>query len=56
MRGQRQVASFITWKIEDPRKMLLGAVEIEFTSPSSKSRKRNGVAPPPLSNWSLLEP
>jgi putative transposase len=28
----------------------------EFTSPSSKSRKRNGAAPPPLFNWSLLEP
>src|SRR6266849_9626668 len=38
------------------RRTLVGAVGIEFTSPSSKSRKRNGVAPPPLFNWSLLEP
>jgi hypothetical protein len=35
---------------------LVGAVGIEFTSLHSKSRKRNDVAPPPLSNWSLLEP
>jgi hypothetical protein len=32
------------------------AVGIEFTSLHSKSRKRNDVAPPPSSNWSLLEP
>ena len=35
---------------------LVGAVGIEFTSPQSKSRKRNGVVPPPLFNWSLLDP
>jgi hypothetical protein len=35
---------------------LVGAVGIEFATPQSKSRKRNGVAPPPLFNWSLLEP
>jgi len=35
---------------------LVGAVGIEITTPQSKSRKRNGVAPPPLFNWSLLEP
>lgn len=35
---------------------LVGAVGIEFESLSHKSRKRNDVAPPPLFNWSLLEP
>ncbi len=35
---------------------LVGVVGIEFKSLQSKSRKRNGVAPPPLFNWSLLEP
>jgi len=37
-------------------RLLVGAVGIEIASLKSKSRKRNGVAPPPLSNWSLLEP
>jgi len=29
---------------------------IEIASLTSKSSKRNGVAPPSHSNWSLLEP
>jgi len=37
-------------------RLLVGAVGIEIASLHSKSRKRNGVAPPPLSNWNLLEP
>ena len=35
---------------------LVGAVGIEIESLLSKSNKGNGVAPPPHSNWSLLEP
>jgi hypothetical protein len=35
---------------------LVGAMGIEFATPQSKSRKRNGVAPPSLFNWSLLVP
>jgi hypothetical protein len=35
---------------------LVGAVGVEFASLHSKSRRGNGVAPPPLFNWSLLEP
>jgi len=35
---------------------LVGAVGIEIASLLSKSNKENGVAPPPFSNWSLLEP
>jgi hypothetical protein len=34
----------------------VGAVGIKFATPQSKSRKRSGVAPPPLLNWSHLEP
>ena len=37
-------------------RFMVGAVGIEIASPFSKSKKDNGVAPPPLSNWSLLEP
>jgi hypothetical protein len=36
--------------------MILGAVGIEIAPLLLKSNKENGVAPPPLSNWSLLEP
>jgi hypothetical protein len=35
---------------------LVGAVGIEIASLTYKSNKENGVAPPPHSNWSLLEP
>jgi len=35
---------------------LVGAVRIESATPQSKSRKRNGSAPPPLLNWSLWGP
>jgi hypothetical protein len=35
---------------------LVGAVGIEIASLTSKSIRGNGVAPPPHSNWSLLEP
>lgn len=35
---------------------LVGAVGVEIESSQSKSRKRHGVAPPSLFNWSLLEP
>jgi hypothetical protein len=34
---------------------LVGAVGIEIASLTSKSFRGNGVAPPPHSNWSLLE-
>jgi hypothetical protein len=37
-------------------KMWKGVSWIEIESLHSKSRKRNDVAPPPLFNWSLLEP
>jgi hypothetical protein len=37
-------------------KVLVGAVGIEIASLLSKSDKGNGVAPPPHSNWSLMEP
>jgi hypothetical protein len=36
--------------------VLVGAVGIEIASLTSKSFRGNGVAPPPHSNWSLLEP
>jgi hypothetical protein len=35
---------------------MVGAVGIEIASLLNKSNKDNGVAPPPLINWSLLEP
>jgi hypothetical protein len=35
---------------------LVGAVGIEIASLTSKSFRENGVAPPPHSNWSRLEP
>ncbi len=35
---------------------MVGAVGVEITSLSYKSRKRNDIAPPPFFNWSLLEP
>ena len=35
---------------------MVGAVGIEIASLLSKPNKGNGVAPPPHSNWSLLEP
>lgn len=34
----------------------MGVVGIEIATLTTKSFKRNGVAPPPCSNWSLLEP
>jgi hypothetical protein len=37
-------------------RLLIGAVGIEFASLTSKSSKAKGVAPPPCSNWSLMEP
>jgi len=35
---------------------MVGAVGIEIASLLSKPNKESGVAPPPYSNWSLLEP
>jgi len=35
---------------------LVGAVGIEIASLLSKSNRGNGVAPPPRSNWCLMEP
>jgi hypothetical protein len=35
---------------------MVGAVGIEVASLNYKSFKANGVAPPPCSNWSLMEP
>ena len=39
-----------------PTFSVVRAVGIEIESLHSKSRKRNDAAPPPLFNWSLLEP
>jgi hypothetical protein len=38
----------------DSTGLLVGVVRIEIASLTSKSSKRNGVAPPSHSNWSLL--
>jgi hypothetical protein len=40
----------------DSTGLLVGAVGIEIASLTSKSFNTNGVAPPPLSNWSHVEP
>ena len=43
-------------KATGPEVNPVGAAGIEIASLLSKSNKGNGVAPPPHSNWSLLEP
>ncbi len=47
-----------SWRVRptDSTGLMVGAVGIEIESLHPKSRKRNDVAPPPLFNWSLLEP